>query len=314
MGRVALVCFGHPGAGSFNAAGEAGLARAAALHPIATRVLWQADPSRRAASLAAAASSADLVIAHGGQGQAGVAEVASAFPAVRFAVTQGRIEGPGIACFEVMQEHSAYLAGALAGWWTRSGVVGHLSGEPVPPGMRGRAAFAAGLAYANPAARLLTGFCGNQHDPALARAWTAAQVAAGVDVQFAMLDGGRSGATDALRASGARAIGNVLDWTDPAVPAPGGAMAAILPGDPVFLASAVADNGWAVQAAVEAFLAGAFFDRRAGLADALVVALTLAADVPEALGARLVVLAAEVASGRVAVPEDFAGEEWRPGQ
>ncbi len=314
MARVALVCFGQPGAGSFNAAGEAGLARAAAAHPITARVLWQADPARRTATLAAAAAAADLVIAHGGQGEAAVAEVAPEFPAVCFALTQGRIEGPGIACFEVLQEHSAFLAGALAGWWTRSGVVGHLSGEPVPPGLRGRAAFAAGLAHARPDARLLTGFCGNQHDPALARAWTAAQIAAGADVQFTMLDGGRSGATDALRAGGARAIGNVLDWTDPAVLAPGGARAAILPGDGVFLASAVADNGWAVQAAVEAFLAGAFADRRAGLADAPVVALALAGDVASSLGTRLVALGAEVASGRVVVPEQFAGQQWHPGQ
>ncbi|WP_431282389.1 BMP family ABC transporter substrate-binding protein [Humitalea sp. 24SJ18S-53] len=309
--RVALVCFGQPGAGSFNAAGEAGLARAAAAHPIAARVLWQADPARRAATLAAAAATSDLVIAHGGQGEAATAAVAPDFPNVRFAVTQGRIAGPSIACFEVLQEHSAFLAGALAGWWTQGGVVGHLSGEPVPPGLRGRAAFAAGLAHANPGARLLTGFCGNQHDASLTRAWTAAQCAAGMDVQFAMLDGGRSGATDALRSAGARAIGNVLDWTDPAVAAPGGDLAAIRPGDPVFVASAVADNGWAVVAAVEAFCAGNFSDLRAGIGDQ--VRLALAGDVPPALADRLAVLATDIASGRLAVPEAYDGPEWRPG-
>ncbi|MGG5885693.1 BMP family ABC transporter substrate-binding protein [Falsiroseomonas sp. HC035] len=294
--RVVAILFGQPGAGAFNRAGAEGLARASAL-PVAIETVWEPVPARRAATVEAAAARADLVIAHGGQGEQAVAEVAPAFPDVAFAVTQGRITGPNIAGFEVLQEQSAFLAGALAGWWMRGMVAAHLSGEPVPPGLRGRAGFAAGLAHTRPEATLLSGFCGNQHDPALAGHWTAAQVAAGAEVQFAMLDGGRSGAIAACRAAGIRAIGNVRDWTAE---------------DAVFLASAVADNGVAMLAAIEAFLAGAFTDRRIGLEAPEAVRLALAADVAPDLAARIDALRDEILSGAVRVPEDWPGRDWAP--
>lgn len=296
-GAIRAVFFGRPGAGAFNAAGVAGVARMADSLAMTVDTIWSPDPSRRADVLRDAAAGAALVIAHGGQGEAPVAAVAPDFPHVRFAVTQGRIAGPNIACFEVLQEHSAFLAGALAGWWSAGRPVAHLSGEPVPPGLRGRAAFAAGLAHAAPGTALLTGFCGNQHDPALAEAWTEAQCAAGAVLQFAMLDGGRPGAMAALRRHGARAIGNVHDWTAE---------------DPAFLASAVADNGWCIAAALQAHLRDEWRDARIGLERPEAVRLALAADVPPALAARCDALAAEVIAGRIAIPEHYAGPAFAP--
>lgn len=302
LARVTAIFFGRPSApgkpgGAFNAAGVAGLARAGARLPVTVREAWQHDPARRAEAVEEAARGADLVIAHGGQGEEAVRAVAPAFPGTAFAVTQGRIAGPNIACFEVLQEQSAFLAGALAGWWVRHGIAAHLSGEPVPPGLRGRAGFAAGLAHALPSARLLTGFCGNQHDPALAREWTAAQAQAGAEVQFQMLDAGRPGAIEACRQAGIRAIGNVHDWTAE---------------DAVFLASAVADNGVAMEAAIAAFLADRWEDRRIGLEDPAAVRLAYAADVAPELAARCEALRIAVLGGAVEVPEHWAGAEWRP--
>lgn len=294
--RVAAVFFGAPGGGSFNAAGVAGLARAASRFAITPETFWQPDPARRAETIAEAAARAGLVIAHGGQGEAGVLAVAPHHPSVAFAVTQGRIAGPNIACFEVLQEQSAFLAGALAGWWMRRGVVAHLSGEKVPPGLRGRAGFAAGLAHARPEARLLTGFCGNQHDEALAERWTSAQARAGAEVQFQMLDGGRPGAIRACRAAGMRAIGNVRDWTAE---------------DAIFLASAVAENGVTIEAAIAAFRDGRFEDRRIGLEHPEAVRLMLARDAA-AFAPRLEALREDLLAGRVAVPEGWAGAEWAP--
>jgi basic membrane protein A len=294
---IRAVFFGAPGAGAFNAAGVAGLARATKRLGIGVETVWAPDPVQRVEALRAAAKDAALVIAHGGQGEAPVAAVAPDFPATRFAVTQGRIAGPNIACFEVLQEHSAFLAGALAGWWSRGRPVAHLSGEPVPPGLRGRAAFAAGLARAAPGTPFLTGFCGNQHDAALAERWTEAQCAAGAVLQFAMLDGGRPGAMAALRRHGARAIGNVRDWTVE---------------DPLFLASAVADNGWCIEAALAAHLANAFHDSRAGIELPAAVRLVLAHDVPADLAERVEHLAADLAAGRIEVPEGYEGPDFAP--
>jgi basic membrane protein A len=296
MARVVAVFFGRPGAGGFNAAGVAGLTRAAERHGLMPETVWEPEPAQRAGTLADAAMRADLVIAHGGQGEAGVRAVAQRFPRTAFAVTQGRIGGSNIACFEVLQEQSAFLAGALAGWWMRGGVAAHLSGEPVPPGLRGRAGFAAGLLHARPDAKLLTGFCGDQHDPALAEAWTRAQAEAGAEVQFAMLDGGRPGAIAACKGAGIRAIGNVRDWTLE---------------DSVFLASAVADNGVTIETAIAAFLAGRFEDRRIGLEDQA-VRLALAPDVAPELAAQVGSLRDAVLAGHVTVPETYGAAEWAP--
>jgi basic membrane protein A len=295
--RVTAIFFGRPGGGAFNAAGISGLRRAAARQAVTVTEAWQHDPARRAETVEAAARQGGLVIAHGGQGEEAVRQVAPAFPGVAFAVTQGRIAGPNIACFEVLQEQSAFLAGALAGWWVRGGVAAHLSGEPVPPGLRGRAGFAAGLAHARPGARLLTGFCGNQHDPALARDWTAAQARSGAEVQFQMLDAGRPGAVEAARAAGMRCIGNVHDWTAE---------------DEVFLASAIADNGVTMEAAISAFLADRWEDRRIGLEDPAAVRLAYAADVAPELAARCEALRIAILGGAVEVPEHYDGAEWKP--
>lgn len=296
-GPIRAVFFGRPGAGAFNAAGVAGLAHAAARLGVEVDTVWAPDQARRVDVLREAAMGAALVIAHGGQGEAPVAAVARECPRTRFAVTQGRITGPNIACFEVLQEHSAFLAGALAGWWAGGRAVAHLSGEPVPPGLRGRAAFVAGVRHAAPGTPILTGFCGSQHDPALAGQWTDAQCRAGAIVQFAMLDGGRPGAMAALKRHGARAIGNVHDWTAE---------------DPCFLASAVADNGWCIAAAIAAHLRDDWRDARVGIAQPDAVRLALAPDVPAGLAARCAALAEELAAGDVAVPEHFDGPQFTP--
>jgi len=295
--RVVAVFFGKPGGGAFNAAGVAGLERAATRLGLTPEVVWESVPARRTETVAAAAARADLLIAHGGQGEVAVAEVAPRFPGVAFAVTQGRITGPNIAGFEVLQEHSAFLAGALAGWWMQGSIAAHLSGEKVAPGLRGRAGFAAGLAHARPDATLLTGFCGDQHDPALAQAWTAAQARAGAEIQFTMLDAGRSGAIAAAKATGMRGIGNVRDWTRE---------------DEVFLASAIADNGVAMEAAIDAFRDERFADRRLGLETASAVRLTLAKDVAPHLAQRLDALREAIIEGAVTVPEHWSGTEWAP--
>jgi len=295
--RVVVVFFGQPGGGAFNAAGLAGLDRAAMRLGLTPEVVWEAQAARRVETVAAAAARADLLVAHGGQGEIAVAEVAPRFPGTAFAVTQGRITGPNIAGFEVLQEHSAFLAGALAGWWIKAGVAAHLSGEKVAPGLRGRAGFAAGLAHARPDAKLLTGFCGDQHDPVLAEAWTAGQARAGAEIQFTMLDAGRSGAIAAARAAGIRGIGNVRDWTRE---------------DDVFLAAAIADNGVAMEAAIEAFRDERFEDRRLGLETASAVRLALAPDVAPDLAQRLDALREAIIAGEISVPEHWSGAEWAP--
>ena len=110
-----------------------------------------------------------MVIAYGGQTSEAAQRVAWEFPEQRFTVIQGFHTRPNLAVYEVLQEQSAWLAGAAAGMLTKSNVVGHMSGLRVRPGLKARAAFAAGLAVdelAREAAHQLLRLAGR---PALAK-------------------------------------------------------------------------------------------------------------------------------------------------
>ena len=176
--------------------------------------------------------------AHGGQGDGPVQILAERRPEQAFAVTQGSWAAPNVARYEVLQEQSAFLAGVLASQWSKTGKVGHFSGEKVPPGLRGRAAYADRLRRAGFEGQLVTQFCGHQHRPGWARTCVSALVEqTDLDIVFAMLDGGRPGVTQACRAHGVAQIGNVLNWVER---------------DPdVFVASAICDSGEALFRAVE---------------------------------------------------------------
>ncbi|MBL8382696.1 MAG: BMP family ABC transporter substrate-binding protein [Burkholderiales bacterium] len=286
---IAGILFGSPGAGSFVAAGEAAFARARAAlgADIAVTYLDRTDPASRLERLRRVlAARPALVVLHGAQGEALVESLAPEAPRTLFAISQGELTGPNIAAYEVALEQPAYLAGALAGWMTRTGVVGHLSGERVRAGLKGCAAFAAGLGHARADARFVSEFCGAQHDADLAAACVAAQHRQGADIIFTMLGAGRAGAIRQCRELGVRQIGDGIDWC------------ALEP--EVFLAAAVAESGWGSFRAVADFLGGSFRPGAhvtVGLEDAQVCRLAIGRGVPDAVRARVAQLAQQLPGG-----------------
>jgi len=288
----------------FMQSGYEGLVQAGSTLGVGTRHLDGVAPQKEllaAALRQLAQAGPQMVIAHGGQNNAAAQQVAAEFPTVHFAVTQGNVTGANLSSYEVLQEESAWLAGALAGLSTRTGVVGHMSGIRVRPGLKGRAAFADGVKTANPGARLLTNFSGNQDDNALSRRIALAQMDAGADIIFTMLNAGRDGVTQACRERGARQIGNVRDWTlnDPGV----------------FMASAIANVSRAVLMAAQDEAGGRWKPaviRTLGLADPSAVRLTMAADVPAALRQKITAYADAIVAGKIAIPESYTGPEFTP--
>lgn len=243
-----LVLFGHAELGAFNqvAVQAAESLRAQGVALDVCRIA-QVDAQARTDQLRSIVTQANpgLVVVHGGQGDVPVGAIAPEFPRTQFAVTQGSVQADNVALYEVLQEQSAFLAGILAG--LRGGVAGagHLSGERVKPGLKGRAAFVDGVrqAHAGQAVQVHTLFCGSQHDPELAAQAGRLLAERGARVVFSMLDRGRSGLTQVCRDLGLWQIGNVVDWVaqDPQV----------------FLASALADSGWCVRQAVHDYRHGA---------------------------------------------------------
>jgi basic membrane protein A len=252
-----------------------------------------------AAVEAAARAKPDLLLVHGGRSDEAVQAVAPAFPATRFLSTHGRRAGPNYSCFGIKQFESAFLAGALAGLLTRSGVVGHLSGIRIAPGLRSRAAYAHGVRHGNPDARLVTCFCGTQDDNQVAFRAALAEFDQGVDILYTMLNYGRTGSIDACRERRVPQIGNVRDWTT------------VHPD--VFVASALADSGRLVELWVDEILSGQLVSgevRELGIEDPRAVSLSMAARVPADVRGRIEALTADVREGKIAIEAEYTGPEF----
>lgn len=246
-----------------------------------------------------AASRPDMIIAHGGQNGEAARAVAPEFPGIAFVVVQGNVTGPNLSSYEVLQEESAWLAGAAAGLLTKSGIIGHISGIRVPPGLKGRGGFYNGLMHTRPDAQFLTVFAGDQDDPRLAARAARAELDRGADIIFTMLNAGRQGVTETMRDSGARQIGNVTDWTR------------VEPG--VFVASAMADVGIPGLQAVEDFTKGNWKPgvvRAIGLENPDAVSLALSGDVPEDVRAKMDELREAIVTDKIGVSTEYNGPEF----
>jgi len=255
------------------------------------------EPAAMTGALETAARRSDGVVFIGGQGNRVTPPVAAAFPGCAFAVVQGHVTGANLCSYDVLQEQSAFLAGALAARISRTGVVGHLSGHRVVPGLKGRAAFAAGLHHMQAGVGLVTGFCGTQDDSATTEGWARAMAAERADILFTMLNAARDGATRACRATGMRQIGNATDWCalDPET----------------FVASAVARIDRGVEQAVSDMLA---FRRPAqivalGLREQA-VALTYAPDIAQPIRADIVGLADRMEACGLDITTPYDGPEF----
>ncbi|WP_281823789.1 BMP family protein [Jannaschia rubra] len=248
-----------------------------------------------------AAEGPDLVIAHGGQNNEAAQTVAPEFPAVKFVVVQGDVTGANLSSYDILQEESAWLAGAAAGLMTETDVVGHISGIRVTPGLKGRGGFYNGLMHTNPEATFLTIFAGDQDDNDLSYRVANEEIDGGADIIFTMLNAGRTGAIDAMREKGVRQIGNVGDWTQE---------------EPeVFVASAIADVSQAGLMAARDVAEGGWKPDtivRIGLSNPEAVSLSLAPDVPDDVRAEVDRLRDEIVAGNIEVSTDYEGAELTP--
>jgi basic membrane protein A and related proteins len=298
--RIAIVFVGEVADRGFNASALLG-AEAARAQERAEITIVQGVPYHQPAIrsvLAQTVEEMDGVVFIGGQGNLAMPQMAVDHPEKRFAIVQGAHVGANLASYDVRQEDSAFLAGVLAARLTRTGVVAHLSGHRVRPGLKGRAAFVAGVGLVAPDMPVLTGFCGTQDDGRITRAWAEAQAAEGADVLFTMLNAARDGAIAAARATGMRQIGNALDWSK-------------LEPD-VFVASALARIDRAVQMAVTDMLAGRVPAEvvELGLAQGDHVALSMRDDIAADHAEAIAEVAARIAAGYIAVPDSYDGPEF----
>lgn len=257
------------------------------------------DEKIMAERLANTADHSDIVIFIGGQGDIVTPQIAERYPDKRFVVIQGSVWGPNLFSYEVKQEQSAFLAGVFAANYTKTGVIGHLSGHRVKPGLKGRAAFVAGVKFANKNISILTSFCGTQDDNAISKAWANAQISDGADVIFTMLNGAREGVIDACRTAGIHQIGNAMDWCTK-VP-------------DVFVASAIARIDIAVRRAINDAEAGISYTKKVeiGLNNGDAVCLTLGSEISDEIRRKIATVKKILKAQEYKIPETYGGPEYQ---
>ncbi len=302
--KVAMLIPGHIDDGGFMEAGYKGLLMIRDRLGADIAYIDKVKPKKDLLSASLrklAAGEPDLIIAHGGQNSKAMVAVAPEFPNVKFVVVQGNVRGSNLSSYEILQEQSAWLAGAAAGLLTKTNVVGHISGIRVRPGLKGRGAFYNGLMHTNRNAKYLTTFAGDQDDNKLSYGVASAQIDAGADIIFTMLNAGRVGAIKAMREKKVHQIGNVRDWY-PVAP-------------DVFVASAMANVSMAGLHAASDVQSGAWKPgviKKIGLENGDAVRLALAPDVPQDIRVKLEKLREALASGKTEVSIEYDGPEFKP--
>jgi basic membrane protein A len=301
--KVVMLIPGHIDDGGFMEAGYNGLLMIGEKLDAKTSFIDKVKPKKEllaAAIRKLAADKPDLIIAHGGQNSKAMAMVAPEFPGIKFVVVQGNKTGENLSSYEILQEQSAWLAGAAAGLLTKTGVVGHISGIRVRPGLKGRGAFYNGLLHTNPKAKYLTTFAGDQDDSELSYKVAMAQINAGADIIFTMLNAGRKGAIKAMREKKVYQIGNVRDW---------------YPDYPdVFIASAVANVSMAGYLAAKDLVEGKWKAGtviKVGLENPNAVSLPLAPHVGQEVRGKLDELKKKLAVGEIEVSVTYDGPEFK---
>lgn len=240
-----------------------------------------------------------LIIGHGGQMNGPVSTVSKEYPQIQFVVIQGNVKGNNISSYVVNQEQSAFLAGALAGYMTKTGKVGHISGAWPKPGLQARAAFYNGLKYTNPHAQFYSTFTGDLDNMKINAKAAMAQIGEGVDVIYTMLNSGRSAVNQVIAGTNGQVleIGNVIDWTQES---------------PIFAGSAVADSSVALFNAAKDYKAGTLTHdvTKIGLENPDVVRLAIAPFVPAEAVDELAALHQKIVSGEVQIDTTYDGPEF----
>jgi basic membrane protein A and related proteins len=149
-----------------------------------------------------------LVFGHGFEYQDAAERVAPSFPKTVYATTSGTRTGPNLAGLEFAFEDGAFLAGIVAGATTRTGTIGAIGGQEIPPVKRSFYAFEAGARSVNPSVKVLTSYVGNWDDSGAGKEQALAQIGRGADVIFQNADAAGLGIFQAARESkGVRVFG-----------------------------------------------------------------------------------------------------------
>lgn len=143
-----------------------------------------------------------VVFGHGFEFQDAAARVAPEFPKTIYITTSGNTQGPNLAGMRFSFEEPSYLAGMIAGFMTKTNVIGAIGGTELPPVKASFESFVAGARSVNPKVEVVISYVGNWDDASAGKEQALAQIARRVDMIFQNADAAGLGVFQAARESG----------------------------------------------------------------------------------------------------------------
>ena len=153
----------------------------------------------------------ELIVAHGGQFEASVKQVAAQFPKVFFVISDGVATGSNIASVQVNHLQISYLCGIVAAEMSKTNKIAFLTAQSFTTTDQERRGFELGAKSVKPTIEVKASYTNNWNDVSKAKEATQALLASGVDVVYNMLDAAAAGVIEALADKKAYAIGYFED-------------------------------------------------------------------------------------------------------
>lgn len=212
--KVALLLPGPVTDGTFNSAADRGIKAAEAKFPN-IRVTKQENiglAQVEQAMRSYARDGFDLVIGHGFQFAEAAGKLHKQFPKTQFIVNTAKIAGaPNLSSFDNRWGDAGYVAGYVAAMMSKSGIIGHVGGIPVPVIQEYNDGFERGAKRFNPNIRMLSAYVGSFTDVAKGKEITLSLIERGADVVSATGNESVIGTLEAAKEKKVLMIGTAFD-------------------------------------------------------------------------------------------------------
>jgi basic membrane protein A and related proteins len=169
-----------------------GLLAAAKKYNLKVQVLDNVNsPQAYSTALSTLAQNNKIVMGIGAEFAAPALTLGPQNPKVTFLIANGNMSGKAgnVFAYFVRQGAPAYPAGKVAAELTKTKKIGFIGGDNIPPTTGSRDAFIAGARSVDQSVQTSSAITGDFYDAAKAKQAAAAQIATGVDVIYAFLDG-----------------------------------------------------------------------------------------------------------------------------
>jgi basic membrane protein A len=153
----------------------------------------------------------NLVIAHGGQFDAAIQQVAPQFPNTFFVGVNGAVSGPNIAALRIDHLQASYLCGIIGALMTKSNHLAYIAGQKFEATQQELRGLELGAKSVKPDIKISSTFTGDWNDITKAKEATLALTSTGADVIYQWLDNASPAVLQTASDKGVYAFGNTKD-------------------------------------------------------------------------------------------------------